>query len=231
MEYPLMPFSFYTLHRPDMFPHLMNDRPPKMYQRYKDVLRILTWQSPEFPQNAGLRWTLKAPNHLLYIKQLVEAFQDARIVWTHRSAAKALPSWCSFVRTLSDASLAERLDLKMLGDVTLKDFQKVLKRAIDELEDATRKQDVKVSHVLYEDLVRDPIAVVRKLYEEFGYDFTPEFERRLEDYLEKNKKERKAMKASQKSIHAYSPETFGVSTEDVLREWEWYHKRFGIPTK
>jgi len=224
-----MPFAFYTLHRPELFPHVLKERTPKMYSRYKDVLRILTWQAPEYPANAGLRWTLKAPNHLLYIKQLTEVFQDARIVWTHRSAVNSIPSWCSLVRILTDACLGERIDLGMIGKVSFDNFAMVLQRAIDELEEAEKKYDVKAQHVLYQDLVDDPIGLIRKLYAQFGFDFTPQFHDRLQAYLEQNRKEREAMQGSKATLHQYHPEEFGLSKAQLLTKFEDYHQQFGIP--
>jgi tetratricopeptide (TPR) repeat protein len=51
----------------------------ELYAYYADVLRLIDWQRP------GERWLLKAPAHLWGIRELLAAFPDARIVWSHRN--------------------------------------------------------------------------------------------------------------------------------------------------
>ena len=52
-------------------------------------------------QTPGQQWIMKCPLHLWYLKELLQAFPDARIIHTHRSVAKAVPSVCSLASIIS----------------------------------------------------------------------------------------------------------------------------------
>lgn len=230
MEVPLLPFAFYTLSRDDMWEHGLSLRPDEMYTRYKDVLRILSWQSPEYRGGAAplRRWTLKAPNHLFYVKQLCGAFPDARIIWTHRHATAAVPSYCSLLRALADASLDGEIDLRMIGQNSKKIWSTAMKRAMRELDEARGKGGVKTADVLYENLVADPVGTVKDLYDQLGFTFSGEFKANLEAYVAKNRADRERMRGSKKRLHAYSAAEFGLTEEELTDEFADYHQRFGI---
>ena len=64
--------------------------------------------------------------------------------------------------------------------------------------------------VKYDDLPSDPQAIVKKVYNHFGWKTSPEFLKRLEREYAKSK--------SYQSGHEYSLEQYGFSKEEVYRE-------------
>ena len=89
-----------------------------------------------------------------------------------------------------------------------------------------------VSHVKYELLVADPVGSIQRLYAEGGWEFTPEYETALVEYVAKNKAERheKKKKASAGGLagggHEYSLERFGLEAAELSKELKWYVDKY-----
>ena len=68
------------------------------YQDLKQWLQVLQWQSPE---RHGQPWMLKSPHHLTAVDTVLDTFPDCKIMMTHRSPTKAVPSYASMVCAIS----------------------------------------------------------------------------------------------------------------------------------
>jgi len=81
--------------------------------------------------------------------------------------------------------------------------------------------------VKYLELIKNPIEVVKALYKQCDYEFTPEYEKILEEYIAKNKAEREATKKKTggKTMHNYSLEEYGMSKSDV-DSLSWYTEKY-----
>jgi hypothetical protein len=102
--------------------------------------------------------------------------------------------------------------------------------------------DIKVSglqcaDVLFENLTSKPIEVVKEVYKQFNWEFTPEYQRILEDYLEKNRKQREETRAklakkdlkSSDKLHSYKPEDFGLTKQELCEgPFLEYVKKYNI---
>jgi hypothetical protein len=71
----------------------------------------------------------------------------------------------------------------------------------------------------YTDLVREPIATVRRIYEHFGLRFTDELATRMRRFLAEHPKD-------QYGVHRYSAAQFGLSPEAVATAFRAYLSRF-----
>merc|ERR1711871_91885 len=94
--------------------------------------------------------------------------------------------------------------------------EKLLKRAPQDI----RESGLQHQNVSYNELIKDPKAVVQKIYEEFGFKFTKEYEQKLDQYLEENRKEREAVQKSRQGnnsavLHSYRPEDYGIRGEEL----------------
>jgi hypothetical protein len=76
----------------------------------------------------------------------------------------------------------------------------------------------------YEEQMRDPIGVMKKLYRHFDEPFTAAAENAMNAYLALNPK-------GKHGKHEYSLEEYGLTKEGVRRQFEDYVVRFDIPTK
>lgn len=74
------------------------------------------------------------------------------------------------------------------------------------------------AHVLYDNLVKDPIGTVKMVYDTHGWDFTPEYEAILRQFLLDDKRKRDEVKRRlgfKHAIHEHDLSEFGL-TRDML---------------
>ena len=76
--------------------------------------------------------------------------------------------------------------------------------------------------VLYADLVHDPLAVVRGIYDRFGYAWSARFEAAPRTWIASDAR-------SRRPTHGYSLDQFGLDAGQVEGEFAAYRARFGIP--
>jgi hypothetical protein len=76
----------------------------------------------------------------------------------------------------------------------------------------------------YNDVMRDPIGEIKKLYARFDEPWTPAAENAMNDFMANNPK-------GKFGKHEYSLEEYGL-TKDIVRErFADYCERFNIPCK
>lgn len=51
----------------------------KAFQSYKQCLQLLSYQTGNF--QTGDHWILKCPLHCYFIKEIIEVFPDAKLIW------------------------------------------------------------------------------------------------------------------------------------------------------
>jgi len=69
--------------------HLLEDGLLEAYGRYRSLLSILALEAPT------RKFVLKSPEHLWFLPALLRTFPDARVIWTHRDPASAVPSYAA----------------------------------------------------------------------------------------------------------------------------------------
>ena len=90
-------------------------------------------------------------------------------------------------------------------------------------------------HVVYNDLIDDPKAVVKQIYNAFNWHYTEEYDGLLDEYLRKNEEERKQIKKKRNaqgggSLHRYEPEEFGLTSDELSNGvYANYCKAFNVP--
>lgn len=195
--------------------HDAQDKLPAL-EFHKQFLQHLQWRAP------GSHWVLKAPSHLFTLETLMQVYPDARIVFTHRDPLKVLPSCASFTEVLR-GSFTDYLDREKLGLEISRHWQRGARLAIEFCQKQDNQAD-RFYNVLYSDLVRDPMAVVRSIYEYFDMQLTAESETAMRLFLEKNPQNRHG-------VHRYTLEEYGFERERERRGFDFYTDFFGIQTE
>ncbi|HEY3495504.1 MAG TPA: sulfotransferase, partial [Polyangiaceae bacterium] len=134
------------------------------------------------------------------------AFPDARYVHVVRDPREAIPSAVSMFHTMwqshSPGIAADSPATRALADMFLTHYRLLC-------EEGRKQPPDRWIQVRYDDLIRDPIGTVERIYSAFGYSVGAEFRARLEQAA--------AQGRSFKSRHQYALEQFGL-TEGDLRE-------------
>jgi hypothetical protein len=170
-------------------------------------------------------WLSKAFSHLHYMPVLYDVFPDANVVRLHRHPCQAIPSLCSLV-SIYRRLTTRRIDGNEIGASLLDMF-------VDGMDRLMRvPQTVAATHAIdisYDELTADPvaapIAVVRRIYDRFGYAYTPAFEQAMVRSLE-------AQRAAERPRHVYTVEQFGLSRAQVVEcagdYLRWSEARCGV---
>lgn len=196
------PFFLTRFHVPTYFRWLLDQPREAMdhaYQEYFEQLQCLQRQQPALGH-----WLLKSPLHLFGLASLTKTLPEACIVQTHRDPSQVVPSACSLFETVRGVS-TRQVDRKSLGREVLELLRTSLERG-----QAARKQlsADRVFDVHYEQLLENPLATVRSIYEHFGYQVTSEHMHRAQAWLNSNPR-------SKLGVHRYSLADYGLSASDL----------------
>lgn len=198
----------------------------KAYHYYKTILQVLSYQIGE--RTEARRWMLKCPVHLFYPREIGKVFPDAKFVWTHRHPKSAVPSLCSLVAaTHSVYYESETLDVEKLGRA----LDKVSARVLSEAPLQIAESGCDCAHIVYADLIKDPILVLKKIYGQFGWKFTEEYEAIVQHHLAEDKAKRDALKTSDNGeLHSYAPSDYFLTEEQLSTgKYAEYMKKFNVP--
>ena len=200
------------LHVPSYSRWLENQDHTATYEYFRRVLKVLTWQQP------GRAWVLKTPHHLEYLAVFLKVFDGATVVQTHRDPRVAVTSFCSMVAH-GRGMFSDYVDPAEIGRHWCYKTRRMVELAMKTRAEAPEGRFVDVS---YYDLIRDPIAQLRRIYEVAGVDFDDGTTALAEQYVAANPQNRFGK-------HHYRLEDFGLS-EDVMDEaFAAYREAYAIP--
>lgn len=181
------------------------------FRFHKQLLQLLH-------ENNGGRWTLKNPWHPLFLNDLSTVYPDAQLVMTHRDPVEVVGSACSLIRLIRPM-FSDAVDLREIAAQMIATFDLMIARqsAYRERHGADSIHDIQ-----YAEVMRDPIAVMRKLYAHFDEPLSAEAEAAMKRLLAANPQ-------GKHGKHQYSLEEFGLSAAGVREHFRDYCERFGIP--
>ena len=186
------------------------------YEFHRQFLQHLQWRCP------GTHWVLKAPSHLMALEALFQVYPDAGIIMTHRDPVKVLASCASFTEVLR-APFTDFLDLQEMGMEVRQRWEKGAHLAVQFRQ---RRDDLqeRFFDIVYPDLIRDPLAVVRSLYRHFEMQLTNEAERAMLRFLKENPQ-------NKNGVHRYTLEEFGFDRITERHRFQFYTDHFGLGTE
>jgi hypothetical protein len=177
------------------------------YQELREWLQVLQWQDPS---RAGRPWVLKSPHHLTAVDTVLDTFPGCKIVMTHRSPDRAVPSYASMVATMC-AQYSDDVDRAAVGRywarrfaTTLRGFAEVRERRPDRFVD-----------VRFRDMLDEPREQAVRVLGALGLAATDADRAAFDAYLARNREQRHG-------THTYTPEDFGLTAADLTRDFAFY---------
>ena len=164
----LMGMSFRTFHfdgavrAPRYLAWLMDCDMRETYTFHRRVLKLLQWHCPP------ALWHLKTPVHMFALDALVEAYPNAKFLWSHRDPAKVMGSVCSLIQYVRSWS-SDRNDPEELGAEQVDSWVEAVRRAMDF---RARMGHERFADVSFADLQTDPVHTLQTSYERLGLSFT-----------------------------------------------------------
>jgi hypothetical protein len=188
-----------------------NKRPE--YEFHRHFLQHLQWRCP------GQRWVLKAPGHLLALEGLLQIYPDAGIVLTHRDPLKVLASCASFTEVLRQG-FSDQVDKVSMARQVQERWTEGAGLAVKfrQTQEHSHRQ---LFDVHYLELLRDPMAMVRRIYDFFSLELSHAAQTAMEGFLLANPQ-------NKGGVHRYSLEQFGLNPETERRRFQFYLDFFGI---
>ena len=207
----LMGMSFRTFHFdgvvrvPGYLAWLMHCDMRETYIFHRQVLKLLQWRCPP------TLWHLKTPVHMFALDALVEAYPNAKFLWSHRDPAKVLASVCSLIAYVRSWS-SDRDDAKELGAEQLECWAEGVRRAMD-----FRKRfgDNRFVDVSFADLQTDPIGTLESSYPRLGLTFSSAARSRVQEWADGHQ-------PGSRGEHGYGLADYGLTPEQVRERFADY---------
>lgn len=169
------------------------------YERHRSNLQLIGLNEPD------KRWVLKNPSHLFALDALFAAYPDALVIQCHRPAETIMASMCSLAQHTTEG-WSNRFVGATIGTDSLETWSRGLERF-----NAVRavQNPVQFCDVDYDELARDPIGTVEKIYSAFGIELTDEARVAIVSTDDRSKQGPRA------PSHRYSLADYGLTKEQV----------------
>lgn len=169
----------------------------------------------------GERWLLKSPCHLHVIDQLLDVYPDADIIHTHRDPVAVCASIGSLVALLRGIG-SDAIDLKRIGRQQIDWWAKLLGRAVDQRKRlAAEGRGGQFLDLQMREIVADPIGVVERIYDRFGYVLTPAVKADMTGFMKNHPRDKYG-------VHICKPEDFGIDHVRDRARFAAYCEYFGV---
>ncbi|HET8705238.1 MAG TPA: sulfotransferase [Pseudomonadales bacterium] len=201
-----------TLNVPTYADWLEKQDHTKAYEYLYKILQLLHWQRPA--QN----WVLKTPHHMEYLDVILKVFPNAYIVQTHRDPQKTTGSFCSMV-SHGRGVFSDEVDAVAVARHWVRKVNRLMQLSMQVRASGFESRFIDVS---YYDLLKDPIREVERIYQFAGIPFDIDAIRAAEATKEKNVQHRYGR-------HHYNLADFGLSKEEIEKQYGFYRQRYGIP--
>lgn len=182
------------------------------YEYQKRFLQVLQSTAP------GV-WSLKMPSHSVHIEALLKVFPDARLVWAHRDPYKATGSLANMWKLPKGIALhPDYVDLHAMGREAA--YQMGV-HVTNSLRARERIGDDRFFDMYYHEMMRDPIDVMRRLYDWAGDPLTSETENRMLGWLKEHPQDTYG-------VNTYSLDEYGLTVDELEPVFTEYLDKFDI---
>jgi hypothetical protein len=186
------------------------------YALHRSFLQLLQWRCP------ANRWVLKTPGHLWALESLLAEYPDACLVQTHRDPLQVLSSLTSLCTTLRALASDE-----IVPHEIAREWHELNAQAYDACIDARESGLVRPEQVIdipFAELMSDPFAKIRQIYEKFDVEYTPDADRRMREYLATHTTE-------EHGKHAHRFEDTGLDLDEARASVQRYQDYFDVPSE
>ena len=196
--------------------HLEADGRPA-YADHARLLRALQWQKRMRGAPTG-PFVLKAPHHMIHLDRLFEQYPAATVIQTHRDPLETLPSLASMALELRRLA-SDAVDPQACADYALT----TARARIERLERVRRAVgEARFVDVWFGDVVREPLAVVSRIYAQIGLDLPEPVRAEMARFVAENGRDRRP-------AHGYTLAAFGLDPEAIAREFAAYREAHVLP--
>jgi hypothetical protein len=180
------------------------------YLQHRRCLQLIGSTAP------GRRWVLKYPVHMGNLDLLFELYPDACVVQTHRDPARIVPSECSLVsgwRALYETGV----DRHEIGRRRMELWARRLEHTME----VRKGREDRFFDLNFREVLSDPVAAVRRVYDHFGLELAGEGESRLGEWRQENPH-------GKYGLHTYKAADYGLDDVVMHDRYAAYMQAFGV---
>ena len=148
---------------------------------------------------------------------LLSVYPDALFVQTHRTPVDSMASVSSLVTVLRSA-FSDAVDSFTVSREAIHYWSETMKKFLPERD---RLENNRICDAQYDEIRREPIRAVQRIYEYFGWSLSREQRRRMRVLIT-------SQATRQSANHRYDLSQFGSSAGEVFDLFETYCRRFGL---
>lgn len=158
------------------------------------------------------RYILKNNDHVRFMDSILTVYPEASFIWIHRKVSSIVGSNASH-RVHNCFMLGVTPEKHWLGTETERQMGMQMDQAVDQ----ARKlpADVTMCHILYTDMVADPVKCIKGLYEKLGASFTEETSEGIMKYVREHPQ-------GKHGKHRYTLEEYGLHKESLKNTFKKY---------
>jgi hypothetical protein len=164
----------------------------------------------------AVHYLSKSPAFAAKVDTLYSAFPDARMIYLARNPLQVVPSYTSLLR-YAWRFFGDPLDDGSCRDFVVETVEHWYRYPIQRLERASPDSYIIVK---FNDLTDNTVRTVRAIYDHFGFEMNPAYERALIADAERARE--------YTSAHEYSLEETGLSREQIVDRFGDVFARFGF---
>ena len=207
----------------EVFPMAFQVPSYAQYLETQDMTECFNWQKKIIQllqyRYKKQHWLLKGPSHLPYLSELLEVYPDARIIFTHRDPIVTADSVVSLIGSLywwrTDTPWGNgSIDNWALS--TAEDRAEVWNDIIDKLDDKTLKPEA-LSNFHYDQFMADPMVAIKKIYDDFDINLSPEVEQKMMAFLSSKPKGKFG-----EHIYSTTPPEVVAKEREIYRRYQTY---------
>jgi hypothetical protein len=187
-----------------------------IYRYHRRMHQLLQWRCP------AQRWVIKSPAHLWSIEALLREYPDAKLVQTHRDPLKIVSSLVSMTAVMRSA-YGSHIEVDDLAQEWSNSCSFALNASLK-----TRASGAiaprQIVDIQFGAFMASAEAEVERIYDAFGFEFTPAFAQRIRDYLVSNSSEKHGG-------HKHQFSNTGLDYERERAKVKAYQDYFGVPSE
>lgn len=207
-QYRVPNYERWLLHEADM---------ASAYRWHRVYLQHLQANQP--PQ----QWVLKSPAHMWCLDALLDEYPDAVVIQTHRDPLKVVASVSALVAHLRQMA-SDQTSVADAAEGFADDIFVGLDRSMDARDNGTLAPD-RVVDVRFTDFVADPLATIKRIYEQLGLELTADAEARQRSFLDAHPGDGGG------GGTRYRFENTGLDAGDLRERSQRYQERFDVPSE
>jgi len=165
------------------------------------------------------RWLIKSPNHIQYLPTLFETYPDVAIIQTHRDPLAVIGSLSSLTYTMRSV-FRNHTDPHHVGRNQSEFWGFMLDRCMEDRK-RLRETHAKIFDVRFQEILNDPIGLVKRIYAFFDLELTNDTLTRMQHFLEENKRDKHGK-------HTYTLGMFGLRAAEEAPRFSEYYETFGV---